>query len=59
MDFDVPMKIERLTQLCEDINKLQSEVNYDFVYVDEDGFNKYKPKTFDELISNFKEYKKE
>ncbi len=58
-DLDVPLKMQRLKQWCEDINKLQSEVNYDFIYVDEDGFNKYKPKTFDELISNFKEYKKE
>jgi len=58
-DLDVPHKMQRLKQWCEDINKLQSEVNYDFVYVDEDGFNKYKPKTFDELTNNFKEYKKE
>lgn len=51
--------MQRLKQWCKDINNIQSEVNYDFVYVDEEGFNKYKPKTFDELISSFKEYKKE
>jgi type III restriction enzyme len=56
VDLDVPHKMQRLKQWCEDINKIQSEVNYDFVYVDEEGFNKYKPKTFDELIRNFKEY---
>ena len=58
-DLDVPLKMQRLKQWCEDVNNKQSAVNYDFVYVDEEGFNKYKPKTFDELISNFKEYKKE
>jgi len=58
-DLDVPYKMQRLKQWCEDINKIQSEINYDFVYVDEEGFNKYKPKNFKELISTFKEYKKE
>jgi len=58
-DLDVPLKMQRLKQWCKDVNNKQSAVNYDFVYVDEEGFNKYKPKTFDELICNFKEYKKE
>src|SRR5690606_16993407 len=32
-DLDVPLKLQRLHQWCEDINALQAEVNYDFVYV--------------------------
>jgi type III restriction enzyme len=36
---------------------VQKEVEYDFVYVDEDGFNKYKPSSFQELVRGFTEYK--
>ena len=56
-DLDVPLKMERLKQWCADINEVQSEIIYDFVYVDEDGFNKYQPKSFRELVSGFREYK--
>ena len=42
-DLDVPLKMARLRQWCEDINRVQTEVEYDFVYVDEEGFKKYKP----------------
>ena len=45
-DLDVPLKMERLRQWCEDINRVQGDVRYDFVYVDEEGFEKYKPKSF-------------
>ena len=43
-DLDVPLKIKRLKQWCVDINKIQSSVKYDFIFVDEEGFNKYQPK---------------
>jgi type III restriction enzyme len=56
-DLDVPLKMERLRQWCEDINRVQSDVTYDFVYVDEESFEKYKPKTFQQLIEGFREYK--
>jgi len=56
-DLDVPLKTRRLKQWCEDINKAQSEVKYDFVFVDEESFNKYSPKSFSELVSNFRQYK--
>lgn len=56
-DLDVPLKMARLRQWCEDINRIQSDTVYDFVFVDEPGFNKYKPKTFRSLADNFKEYK--
>ena len=56
-DLDVPLKMERLKQWCEDINKAQSEITYDFVFVDEKSFNEYKPKSFNELVSSFMEYK--
>jgi len=56
-DLDVPQKMERLAQWCEDINAVQSGVRYGFVYVDEAGFKKYQPKTFADLLSAFREYK--
>lgn len=56
-DLDVPLKMERLRQWCEDTNAAQSETTFDFVYVDEESFDKYKPKSFDQLVSSFVEYK--
>jgi type III restriction enzyme len=56
-DLEVPLKMERLRQWCEDINKVQSDVKYDFVFVDEESFGKYKPSSFRQLIDGFREYK--
>ena len=56
-DLDVPLKMERLRQWCEDINRVQADVEYDFVYVDEESFEKYKPASFRQLIDGFREYK--
>jgi len=56
-DLDVPLKIKRLRQYCEDLNGNQSDVTYDFVYVDEEGFTKYEPKSFADLLDSFREYK--
>jgi hypothetical protein len=46
-----------LRQWCEDINRVQKDVAYDFVYVDEESFEKYKPTSFRQLLEAFKEYK--
>ncbi|MDP2210989.1 MAG: DEAD/DEAH box helicase family protein [Candidatus Aquicultor sp.] len=56
-DLDVPLKLERLRQWCEDINRVQADVEYDFVYVDEESFEKYKPASFRQLDDGFREYK--
>lgn len=56
-DLDVPLKVKRLKQWCEDINSLQSEIKFDFVYVDEESFNKYRPTSFKSLVESFREYK--
>ena len=58
-DLDVPLKTARLAQWCEDINRAQSNVTYDFVFVDEESFDKYSPKTFEELVVNFRQYKED
>jgi type III restriction enzyme len=56
-DLDDPLKVARLSQWCDDINGLQTKVKYDFVYVDEEGFHKYKPSTLEELVGSFREFK--
>ncbi|MCD6307587.1 MAG: type III restriction endonuclease subunit R, partial [Candidatus Latescibacteria bacterium] len=56
-DLDVPLKLQRLRQWCEDINRVQTDVGYDFVYVDQESFEKYKPASFEQLVEGFMEYK--
>ncbi len=56
-DLDVPLKMARLREWCVDINKAQSDIKYDYIFVDENSFNKYKPKSFKDLMSGFREYK--
>lgn len=56
-DLDVPLKMDRLRQWCEDINRVQSDIVYDFVYVDQESFEQYKPSSFKQLFDGFREYK--
>jgi type III restriction enzyme len=56
-DLDVPLKMARLRQWCEDINRVQSAVEYDFVYVDQESFDKFAPSSFRQLMAGFTEYK--
>ena len=56
-DLDVPLKTARLKQWCEDINRIQSDVTYDFVFVDQESFDKYSLKSFADLVANFRQYK--
>ena len=58
VDADVPLKLRRLHQWCEDVNRLKfNDFDYDFVYVDYDGFKKQKFFTFQQIIDGFREYK--
>ncbi len=56
-DLDVPLKMARLRQWCEDINQAQADVVYDYVFVDQEGFEKFKPGSFKSLVAGFKGYK--
>src|SRR6266850_76556 len=56
-DLDVSLKMERLKQWCKDVNVQKSDITYDFVYVDEESFNRYKPKSFSDLLNNFTQYR--
>ena len=55
-DLDVPLKMGRLRQWCIDLNAIQSEINYDFVFVDQAGFTDYAPNNFADLAASFKNY---
>jgi type III restriction enzyme len=55
-EIDLPQKMARLKQWCDDINRAQTDVKYEFVYVDEEGFKKYKPDSFQGLRKSFREY---
>ena len=58
VDLDVPLKIVRLRQWCADISQLNSgDVNYDFVYVDYDGFNQHNFSTFQQIMDGFRQFK--
>jgi len=56
-DLDVPLKMERLKQWCIDINKAQSDITFDYIFVHQKSFEEYQPKSFNELIGGFQEYK--
>lgn len=56
-DVDVSLKMQRLRQWCEDINRVQGDVRYGFVYVDQESFDKYRPASFRQLVDGFREYK--
>ena len=56
-DPDVPLKMNRLKQWCEDINKSQKGTIFDYVFVDEESFQKYSLSSFEQLVSTFEEYK--
>lgn len=53
-DLDDLLKIKRLSQWCEDINSVQSDVHYAWLYVEQEKFEKYHPKNFTELRNAFK-----
>lgn len=56
-DLDVPLKMARLKQWCEDINKVQSDTVYDYVFVAQEEFEKYHPQNFQALHKGFTTYK--
>jgi type III restriction enzyme len=55
-DLGVPLKMARLKQWCQDLNQAQKNVEYDFLFVDEEGFKKYRPASFGALVKGFREY---
>jgi len=56
-DLDVPLKMERLRLWCEDINRIQDRIRFDYVFVGQEDYEEYRPKTFKSLMDGFTEYK--
>ncbi len=55
-DLDVPLKMARLKQWCEDVAKAGPDNAIRFVYVDQESFEKHTPSTFAELVEAFTEH---
>ncbi len=57
-ELDLPQKMARLRQWCSDATAAdESGVRYEYVYVDQVGFEKHKPVSFSDLITSFIEYR--
>jgi type III restriction enzyme len=56
-DLDVPLKMGRLKKWCEDVNSAQKKTVFDYVFVDADDFERYKPASFEGLVRSFRKYK--
>jgi type III restriction enzyme len=57
-ELDLPQKMARLRQWCADANAAEENgQQYGFVFVDELGYEKHKPKTFASLAASFMEYR--
>lgn len=55
-DLNVPLKMARLKQWCEDLNAAQQQVQYGFLFVDEESYKKYSPNNFKDLEASFGAY---
>jgi len=53
-DLDDVEKIKRLEQWCEDANERQKKITYKMLYVKQEEWNKYKPKSFRQLVELLK-----
>ena len=59
VELDLPQKMVRLKQWCEDATAASSDDNgiaYRFVYVDQAGYEKHRPQSFSALVASFNEY---
>ncbi len=56
-ELELPQKMARLSQWCDDVNRVRGSDEFDFVYVDQENFEKHDVKSFDSLMRSFREYK--
>ena len=52
-DLDDPLKITRLKQWCDDVNKSQTSAKCYCLYVKQEEYEKYTPKNFKQLAKDF------
>ncbi len=58
-ELDLPQKMARLKQWCADASAAEEDGRrYDFVFVDQPGFEKHTPNNFATLAASFTEYKR-
>ncbi|MDD4664680.1 MAG: DEAD/DEAH box helicase family protein [Candidatus Paceibacterota bacterium] len=53
-DLDDIEKKKRLAQWCEDASKRQNKIKYNMLYVKQEDWESYKPKSFNELVEVFR-----
>jgi type III restriction enzyme len=57
-ELDLPQKMTRVRQWCADATTAEENgQRYDYVFVDEEGFERHRPKTFAALAASFTDYK--
>ncbi len=56
-DLNVPLKMARLRQWCDDINRVWPGAGFSYVFVDEESFKQYQPSSFGQLLAGFNKYK--
>ena len=49
------MKIARLAQWCDDANNRQKKIAYKMLYVKQEEWDKYKPKSWSDLVKLFED----
>ena len=58
VELDVPQKMARLKQWCADATVAEEDGRrYDFIFVDQTGFEKHQPNNFAALAASFSNYK--
>ena len=55
--LDVPLKMDRLKQWCQDINTAQSNITFDYLFVEQVVYEMYHPKNFSDMLKSFRKYK--
>lgn len=53
-DLDDILKIERLKQWCDDVNKRQDKIKYSMLYVKQEDYEKFNPQSFGDLVAGSK-----
>lgn len=56
-DVDVELKMARLKSWCDDVNSSEGADKFRFVYVDQSSFEKYKPKSFGDVMKGFLKFR--
>ncbi len=56
-ELDLPLKMQRLKQWCDDVNASQDSAIWDYVYVDQTSFETYEPTSFAALVRSFTRFR--